>query len=495
MAISLGQMLEESCRQWPEHLALLQEDISLTYADLDRAVNSFGNRMQAAGLQKGDKIALMLPNGVEFVVAYFAIQKIGAVAVTLNVLSTAYELKHLLGNSEARGVITTTLLAPKLAEIKNDLPLCTFLFLHDEQNPAQSPFREAMQSGPFTLAMPEIIGADPAVIIYTSGLTGQPVGAVLTHDNLLGQSFLLKTICGTTDQDRGLAVIPFFHSFGAVVNMLCVIRVGASVVLMDSFSVDAIFSAIETQRITFIAAVPRLFIGMVMQAEDKEFDHSSLQLCISGGAAMPVEFFPRFEARFGIKISEGYGLTEASPVCAFTRPAGIHKPGSVGPTVPDVEARVVDDAGQELPMGEVGELLIRGSNVMQGYYHDKAATAAVIRGGWLYTGDLARIDGDGHIFLTGLKKRMIITSGYNVYPREVEMVLNLHPAVQASLALGKPNLLRGEVVKALIVKHPGSEVDSKELVRHCRQYLSSYKVPRDIEFVEQLPVHGSTGSP
>jgi long-chain acyl-CoA synthetase len=268
--------------------------------------------------------------------------------------------------------------------------------------------------------------------------------------------------------------------------MLCVIRVGASVVLMDSFSVDAIFSAIEKKRITFIAAVPRLFIGMVMQSEDKEFDHSSLKLCISGGAAMPLEFFPRFEARFGFNIMEGYGLTEASPVCAFTRPAGTHKPGSIGPVVPDVEARVADEEGRELPTGTIGELLIRGSNVMQGYYHDEAATAAVIRDGWLHTGDLARIDEDGYIFLTGLKKRMIITSGFNVYPREVEIVLNLHPDVRASLAVGKPNLLRGEVVKALIVKHPDINVEGKELVRHCRQYLSSYKVPREIEFVESL---------
>jgi long-chain acyl-CoA synthetase len=225
---------------------------------------------------------------------------------------------------------------------------------------------------------------------------------------------------------------------------------------------------------------------MVMQPEEKGCDLSSLKLCISGGAAMPVEFFPRFEARFGFKVMEGYGLTEASPVCAFTRPAGMHKPGSVGPVVPDVEARVVNDDGRELPMGQIGELIILGSKVMQGYYRDEAATAAVIRDGWLYTGDLARIDEDGYIFLTGLKKRMIITSGFNVYPREVELVLNLHPAVQESLAMGKPNLLRGEVVKALIVKKPDMDVDGKELVRHCRQYLTSYKVPRDIEFVESL---------
>jgi long-chain acyl-CoA synthetase len=486
MATSLGRMLEESCQEFPEHVALIQEEGHLTYTDLNRAVNSLGNRLRGAGLQKGDMVAILLPNCPEFVISYFAIQKIGAVAVTLNVASTPYELRHLLGDSEAKGLIATTSLANKFEEIKDDLPLCKYLLLHNEQQPDNSPFLGAVEAGPFTLEMPELQSDDPAVIIYTSGLTGKPVGAVLTQHNLLTQSDLLKVICGTNDKDRGLSLIPLSHSFGAVVNMLCAIRVGAGVVLMDHFSIDSIFSAIENERITYIAGVPRLFIGMVMQAEGKKFDLSSLALCISGGAAMPPEFFSRFEEKFGVKIMEGYGVTEASPVCSFTRPFMAHKPGSIGTVVTGVEARVVDDDGRELPTGAVGELIIRGDNVMKGYYHDEAATAKVIRNGWLYTGDLARIDEDGYIFITGLKKRMIITSGFNVYPREVEIVLNLHPAVKESLALGKPDLMRGEIVKALIVKNPGVQVKEKDLVRHCRKYLSVYKVPRSIEFVESI---------
>jgi len=268
--------------------------------------------------------------------------------------------------------------------------------------------------------------------------------------------------------------------------MLCAIRVGASVVLMDNFSVEGIFSAIEKEKITYIAAVPRLFLGMIMQAEQRKHDISSLTLCISGGAAMPPEYFPRFEEKFAMKIMEGYGLTETSPVCSFTRPDRAHKPGSVGTVVPGVEARVVDSEDHELPAGETGELVIRGDNVMRGYYKDDEATREVMRNGWLHTGDLGRIDEDGYIFITGLKKRMIITSGFNVYPREVEIVLNLHPAVIESLAVGKADLMRGEVVKALVVKNPEVPVEGKELVRHCRKYLSAYKVPRDIEFVENI---------
>jgi len=482
--MSLGWMLEESCRGFPEHVALIQEGRRLTYTDLNRAVNALGNRLREAGLQKGDKIAVMLPNCPEFVISYFAAQKIGAVAVTLNILSTPYELSHLLGNSEAKGLITTTALAGKLEGIKDDAPFCKYLLLHDEQQ-SRSPFQKAIEEGPFALNMPEMKNDDPAVIIYTSGLTGKPIGAVLTHHNLLTQSDLLKVVCGATDKDRGLSLIPLFHSFGAVVNMLCAIRVGASVVLMDHFSLDDIFSAIEKEKITYIAAVPHLFLGMIMQADQKH-DLSSLKLCISGGAAMPLAYFPRFEEKFGVRIMEGYGLTEASPVCTFTRPFWAHKPGSIGTVVPGVEARVVDDGGQELPTGVVGEIIIRGSNVMKGYYREEEATAKVIKEGWLHTGDLARIDEDGYIFLTGRKKRMIITSGFNVYPREVEIVLNLHPAVKESLALGKPDLMRGETVKALIVKRPDIPIEGKELVRHCRKYLSPYKVPRNIEFVESL---------
>ena len=483
--MSLGQMLEETCRQFPGHAALIQEERKLTYLDLNRAVNSLGNRLREAGLQQGDKVAVMLPNCPEFVISYFAIQKIGAVAVPLNVLSTSYELRHLLGNSEARGFITTKMLTGRFEEIREDLPLCDYLLLHDEQQKA-SPLQSAIEEGPFTLTMPEIKRDDPAVMIYTSGLTGKALGAVLTQHNLLTQSDLLKVVCGTNDQDRGLSIIPLFHSFGAVVNMLCAIRVGAGVVLMDYFSVDGIFSAVEKEKITYLAAVPRLFLGMIMQAEQKKPDLGSLKLCITGGAAMPPEFFPRFEEKFGIRIMEGYGLTEASPVCSFTRPYMTHKPGSVGPVVPGVEAVVVDDAGHQLPTGRTGELVIRGDNVMKGYYKDEKATAGVMRNGWLQTGDLARIDEDGYIFLTGRKKRMIITSGFNVYPREVEIVLNMHPAVKESRAVSKADLMRGEIVKALIVKNPDLPVTGKEMVRHCRKYLSSYKVPRDIEFVENL---------
>ena len=395
----------------------------------------------------------MLPNCPEFVISYFAVQKIGAVAVTVNILSTSYELRHLLGNSDTKCLITETPLAKRYEEIREDIPLCNHIITTSGLDTA-SQFREIIEKGPFTLEMPDIADDDPAVMIYTAGLTGRPLGAVLTNGNLLSQSDLLWSVYHATEKDRGLAVIPLFHAFGAVANMLAAIRIGASIVLLDRITMDAIFSTIEKEKVTYIAAVPRLFLGMIMHNDAEKYDVSSIDFCITGGSTMPPEFIPMFEEKFNVILREGYGLTEASPVCSVGRRDMAHKPGSIGTVIPGVEAKAVDDRGNEVPRGEIGELVIRGVNVMKGYYKNEEATAQVIRNGWLYTSDLAKIDEDGYIFLTGRKKRMIITSGFNVYPREVEMVLELHPAVQASMVVGKPDLMRGEIVKALIVRNP-----------------------------------------
>ena len=484
--INLGQMFEEICRRYADNTALIYEDQTITYGMLDRTVAALAHHFQSLGLGKGDKAALMLPNCPEFVVAYFACQRIGAVAVTLNVLSTPYELSFLLADSDARVFITQPIMAKRFEEIKDALPLCRHVLTTDD-------IKRIASEGPFTIDIPDIAPDDPAVMIYTSGLTGKPLGAMLTHHNLLTQSTLLMTICSADETFRGLAVIPHFHSFGAVGNMLGPMWVGASVVLMERFTLDSIFKTIEKEKVTYIAAVPRLFMGMVFHDKADQYDVSSLKFCVTGGSAMPPEFIPLFREKFGVLLVEGYGLTEASPVCSVGRLEMPVKPGSIGVPIPGVRVRVVDEKrGQiyylspDLPTGEIGELLIQGDNVMKGYYKDPEMTAKVIRDGWLHTGDLARIDADGYIFLTGRIKRMVITSGFNVYPVEVETVLNMRPDVQASRIESKPDLLRGEIVKALIVPKPGVAPDEKAIMKHCRTYLSSYKIPREIEFVDKI---------
>jgi long-chain acyl-CoA synthetase len=483
--MSLGRMLEESAHRYPNNAATIYDGKSLTYEALHSAVNALGNELRSLGIQKGDKVAIMLPNCPEFVISYFAVQKLGAVAVTVNILSTPYELRHLLGNSDTKCLITETPLAKKYDEIRDDIPLCKHIITTSGLDTA-SRFREIIEKGPFILEMPDIADDDPAVMIYTAGLTGRPLGAVLTHRNLRSQSNLVSDLYHTTGKDRSLAIIPLFHAFGAVVNMLGAIRIGAGIVLMDRFTMEAIVGAIEKDKVTYIAAVPRLFLGMVMYPDTDKYDVSSLDFCITGGSTMPPDFIPMFEDKFKCILREGYGLTEASPVCSVGMRDKVHKPGSIGTVIPGAEAQAVDSQGNEVPRGEIGELIIRGVNVMKGYYKNEEATAQVIRKGWLHTSDLARIDEDGYIFLTGRKKRMIITSGFNVYPREVEMVLELHPAVRACMVVGKSDFMRGETVKALIVRNPDIPVSEKELTRHCRTYLSSYKVPRAIEFVESI---------
>lgn len=483
---TLGEMLDESCSTYPNNIAIVYNEKRLTYEQLKGAVKAFGNTLAKLGIKKGNKVAIMLPNIPEFIISYFATVKLGAVAVTINTLSTPYELRHLLSDSDSRALITTPKTKKRFEEVRGDCPLCEYLVV-TEGDTGDASIEEAVEAGPYKLEEIEISGDDPAVMIYTAGLTGKPLGAVLTHRNLSTQSLLLRNMIHANEHDRGLCLIPLFHSFGAVANMLGTLKIGSSIVMMDQFKMDSIFKAIEEEGITYIAAVPRLFLGMFIYEGADAYNLDSLRMCITGGAAMPAEFFDTFEKKFGVRVLEGYGLTEASPVCSFSRIDMVQKPGSIGIPIPEVEAKVVDEVGAELPSGQEGELVVRGPNVMEGYYKNDRATAEVIKEGWLYTGDLARIDEEGYIFLTGLKKkRMIITSGFNVYPREVEDVLSMHSAVVSAKVVGKPDMMRGETVKAIIIKKEGAEVDDKAIMKHCRTYLSPYKTPRTVEFVESI---------
>ena len=483
--MNLGKMLETVVGSHGGKTAIIFEDRRFSYTELNRAVNSLANHLGSLGISKGDRVAIMLPNVPEFPIAYFACLKIGAVAATLNVLSTSYELKYLLDNSDAKALITAASSARRYEDIKDSLSTCRHLLL-TEVTGSENALADILARGPFEWKMREIGEEDPAVMIYTSGLMGYPLGAVLTHGNLLSQTTLLEELYDGTEKDCGLNIIPLFHSYGAATNMIAVLKMGARMVMLDQFNLDSIFQAVEREKVTHIAAVPRVFLGMLLHEDAGKYDISSLKFCVTGGSTMPPAYIPKFHKRFNVGLHEGYGLTEASPVCSTTRIHMPIKPGSIGVPINRVEAKIVDDRDRELPPGETGELVVRGPNVMQGYYKDPEATAQVIRNGWLHTGDLAMMDGDGYIFLKGRKKRMIITSSFNVYPREVEMVLEMHPAVKSARVVGKPDLMRGEIVKAQVVKKEGETADEKTILRHCRAYLSSYKLPREIEFVDHL---------
>jgi len=485
--INLALLLEESARNYTDRTVLISEGQRVNYGQLNRNVNAVAHLLKQTGVGKGDKVALMLPNIPEFFYCYFAAVKLGAVAVPLNTSSTPYELSYLLENSDAKVLMTVEAARKRYEEIQNKLSTCRNLITIDSPD-ENSPLRKALEAGDFSNPGEIISPDDPAAIIYTSGLTGKSLGAVLTHRNLYSQSHLIHSCVKRTHLDVGLSLIPLFHSFGSTVNMINVIRTGCSVVMMDRFTMDGLFGAIQKEKITYICAVPRLYLGMMFHEGAANFDISSLNVCVTGGAPMPPEFIPTFEKQFGAKIVEGYGLTEASPACSFNMFERPQKPGSIGMAIPGTKIKIVDENGRELPRGEIGELIVKGDNVMQGYYKDKAATASVIKDGWLYTGDLGRMDNDDYVFITGLKKRMIITSGFNVYPKEVEDILNMHPAVKSARVISKKDLMRGEIVKAEIVKNDGSIIDEKEILKFCRIYLSPYKVPREVEFVRKLDI-------
>jgi long-chain acyl-CoA synthetase len=477
-------MLEQSTNKYADRVALIYNEKKITYRELNASVNAVSSHLHRLGVKKGDQVALMLSNCPEFVISYFAVHKTGATTVTLNVQSTPYELKYLLGNSDSKVFITAGATAHRYEEIRDDVPLCRDMLVADESDGA---FQQAIRKGPFEFAMPNIHDDDPAVMIYTAGLTGKPLGAVLTHRNLVAtQAPLVRNVYGGTEEYVALAVIPLFHSFGAAVNLLGPFYAGAATVLMDRFTLDGIFQAIEREKVRFIAAVPRLYLGMLFLEGAEKYDTSSLDFCITGGSKMPPEFIPLFEEKFGGILREGYGLTEASPVCSVIRREKIQKLGSIGEALPGVEMKIFDENKQEVPYGTIGEVVVRGENIMKGYYGNPEATAQVIHNGWLHTSDLGFMDEDHYIFLTGRKKRMIITSGFNVYPQEIEDVLMMHPGVKSCRVVAKPDLIRGELVKAMIVRNPGTQLDERDIMKHCRTYLSSYKHPREVQFVDTI---------
>jgi long-chain acyl-CoA synthetase len=484
-AINLRQLLEDTVRNHAERTALITEGQRVTYRQLDQAVNAVARLIKQSGVGKGDKVALMLPNIPEFVYCYFGALKIGAVVVPLNTSSTPSELTYLLNNSDSKLLITQASQVKKYQAAQDQLLSCHQVIEIDSVNQNDAFILDANSKNLSELST-EIDPDDPAAMVYTAGLTGKPLGAVLTHRNLCEELNMIQPIFRRGTDDVGLCLIPLFHSFGATVNMLNVIQAGCSTVMMNRFTMDGLFSNIEREKITYICAVPRLYIGMVYYEKAAKYDLSSLKICVTGGSAMPPDFIPIFEKKFNVRILEGYGLTEASPACSFNRIECVAKPGSIGTPLTGIDIKIVDEAGRELPCNQIGELIVKGENVMKGYYKDDAATAAVIKNGWLYTGDLGRMDEEDYIFLTGLKKRMIITSGFNVYPREVETILNMHPAVETSLVSGKQDLMRGEIVKAQIVLKKGQSADEKEIIRYCKIYLSNYKVPREVEFVQEI---------
>ena len=482
---NLASNLTASAQRVPDNVALKLDDVEVTYAQLDEASGRMAGVLRARGVQPGDRVGVMLPNVPYFAIAYYGVLRAGGVVVPMNVLLKSREVAFYLSDPEAR------------------LLIAWHDFADDAQKGAEQAGVECILVKPGEFE--QLLGAvepvseteprdpqDTAVILYTSGTTGKPKGAELTHANLRRNVEVASRLFEYSDDDVVLGALPLFHSFGQTCAMNCATRVGATLTLLPRFDPGKALEIMQRDGVSVFLGVPTMYGAMLNHEGREGFDTSKLKLCGSGGAAMPVEVMRAFEQAFGAKVLEGYGLSETSPVASFNHPDRERKPGSIGTPIEGVEMKVVDDEGNEVPTGEVGEIVIRGHNVMKGYWKRPDATAEAIKDGWFHTGDMAKVDEDGYFFIVDRKKDLIIRGGYNVYPREVEEVLYEHPAVREAAVVGVPHDELGEEVGAAVALKEGQEVDADELKAYVKQNVAAYKYPRKVWFVDDLP-KGPTG--
>ncbi len=483
--MNLAEILRQAASRYPEQVAVKLDDFALDYALLEQGAMRFARLLQERGIEPGDRVALMLPNVPHFVVAYYGILGAGAMVVPMNVLNRRREVEYYLRDSGAKHLFVWHDFADEARAGAADLGCECTSVAPGEFEPMLfqiDALKELVQREP----------ADGAVLLYTSGTTGTPKGAELTHENLLRNCRASRDLF---DLDAGtvvLGALPLFHSFGQTCAMnSCVVAAGM-LTLLPRFDPVKALEIIDRDQVSVFEGVPSMYAAMLHVPDHERYDTSTLRCCASGGAAMPVELMRGFEAAFNCQILEGYGLSETSPVASFNHPDRERKPGSIGTPIAGVEMKVVDDAGRDLPVGEVGEVVVRGHNVMKGYWNRPEATAEAMHDGWLLTGDLARVDSDGYFFIVDRKKDMIIRKGFNVYPREIEELLYEHPAVREAAVLGIPHDEYGEEVGAAVSLKEGASVTVDEIRDFVREKVAAYKYPRTVWIVDELP-KGPTG--
>ena len=489
MGLNLATILQAGAAEHPDKTVIRLGEAEISYAELDRQARGVAASLRARGIQPCDTVALLIPNVPEFTIAYFGILYAGCTVVPINVLAAAPEVTYFLEDASARLLIVHPLFQEPGTE---------------GAKAAGVPFVIAGGEGEGSLA--EMAAADPidamhnndaddtAVILYTSGTTGKPKGAELTHSNLfLNCAFVVPRFMPPgLEEKRALAVLPLFHSFGQTCIQNAMIAAGGTFSLLPRFTPEEAFEILERDRINIFAGVPTMYFALLHHQGEREYDLSSLRMCMTGGAPMPVEVMKEFEEKYDVAIQEGFGLSETSPVASFGRVDKPRKAGSIGYPVWGVEMCIVDENDNPLPDGERGEICIRGHNIMKGYLGRPDATKETLRNGWFHSGDIGLRDEDGCYWIVDRKKDMILRGGFNVYPREVEEVLYGHESILEAAVIGVGHESHGEEVKAVVVTKPGAGLTTDELREWCKERLAAYKYPRMIEFVDALP-KGPTG--
>jgi long-chain acyl-CoA synthetase len=490
MTLNLGTILWTSARERAKHPAIRLNDRVVSYAEADRAARGIAASLREQGIGPGQSVALMIPNVPEFTTAYFGILYAGCTVVPLNVLLSGPEVTYHLQDSESKLLIAHPFFADPATKGAEGAGIPVVWAGGEVPGaPNLAPMAEKEPIGSMHATAP----SDTAVILYTSGTTGKPKGAELTHSNLLlNCSVVVPRLIPIGRDDVALATLPLFHSFGQTCIQNACIAVGGTFTLLPRFTPGEALEIMERDRVSVFAGVPTMYFGLLNHTAEREYDLSRLQFCMTGGAAMPVEVMKAFEDRYPVKILEGYGLSETSPVASFNTIDRPRKPGSIGYPVWGVDMQVVDDNDRPLPDGEPGEICIRGHNIMKGYWQRPDATKEALRGGWFHSGDIGIRDADGSYEIVDRKKDMIIRGGFNVYPREIEEALYAHPAIVEAAVIGVPDEKLGEEVKAVVVLAPGKQLAPDELIAYSKGRLAAYKYPRLVEFRETLP-KGPTG--
>lgn len=483
----------------PQKIAYKFMGKETSYAEFEGSVAKFASALSSLGVKKGDNVAFLLGNTPHFLISLYATMRLGATAVPINPIYTPDEISYILKNSDAKVVIALDLLLPLIEQAAPAFPLVTHYIvcettsetaekmaaLPEEVKPKVKSFTSILQSGEMIEPV-QVETDDTAVILYTSGTTGHPKGAMLTFENIYSNARDVAEYLQFSASDRVITTLPVFHVFALTVVVNAPLLTGATILLLPKFSPGDVFALAKAEEATVFAGVPTMYNFLYQAPGVDPEDFASVRLAISGGASLPVALLHNFEDKFNVRISEGYGLSEASPVTCFNPLDRERKAGSIGTSIINVENKVVNELGEELPAGEVGELVVKGPNVMKGYYKMPEETQNAIRDGWLYTGDLAKKDEEGYFYIVDRKKDMIIVGGFNVYPREVEEVLFAHPGIMEAAVVGIPDPSFGEQVLAFVVLKDDSLTES-DIQDFCREKLVKYKVPAKIEILAELP--------
>ncbi|MEJ9231218.1 long-chain fatty acid--CoA ligase [Peribacillus butanolivorans] len=493
----MQQILKNTFQSYPNNTAITFYGRKISYQELFFASQAFASALQQKSVQKGDRVAIMLPNCPQYVIAYYGSLTTGAIITQINPMLVERELQHILQDSGAETIVVLDGLYPKVKSVQQNVNVKNIIVVSLQPSDADFQpdisFDQFIKTGDGNITPVTIDpGNDIAVLQYTGGTTGRSKGAMLTHSNILAnvvQSYEffkheLKIGC-----ERTLTVIPLFHVFGMTSAMNLSVYIAGDSIILPRFEIEEVLETIKREQPTIFPGVPTMYVALTNHPKAEEYGMGSIRVCNSGSAPMPMELLREFERKSGAKIIEGYGLSEASPSTHCNPIFAERKPGSVGIGFPSTDYKVVDlgDGTKEVATGEMGELIIKGPQVMKGYWNMPEETAVTLKDGWLYTGDIAKVDEGGYLYIVDRKKDLIIASGYNIYPRDVEEVLYEHPAVQEAVVIGVPDTYRGESVKAVLVLKSNQKASEQDIIDYCRANLSAYKVPQLVEFREELP--------